>query len=170
MGIGFFYFTTQLMQDGLGFSPVQAGLGFLPMTVVNFVVALGVPKVAKGFSNASLLSAGIAVTLVGMVWLSRIDTGDPYLLAVGLPMLLIGAGGQGLAFGPLTTAGVAGVAPGDAAAAATRHAAIAITGSSVFLALALATALAVIVPARRTPNDAGDDRYSQSLSGRAADR
>ncbi len=28
--IGFFYFTTQFMQDGLGFTPLQAGLGFLP--------------------------------------------------------------------------------------------------------------------------------------------
>ena len=27
--IGFFYFTTQLMQDGFGFTPLQAGLGFL---------------------------------------------------------------------------------------------------------------------------------------------
>ena len=28
--IGFFYFTTQYLQDVLGFSPLQAGLGFLP--------------------------------------------------------------------------------------------------------------------------------------------
>ena len=33
--IGFFFFTTQLMQDALGFTPLQAGLGFLPMSLVN---------------------------------------------------------------------------------------------------------------------------------------
>ena len=42
--IGFFYFTTQLMQDGLGFTPLQAGLGFLPMSLVNFAVAMMIPR------------------------------------------------------------------------------------------------------------------------------
>ncbi len=43
-----------------------------------------------------------------MAWLSRVGVGDAYLTAVALPMVLIGAG-QGLAFAPLTTAGIAGV-------------------------------------------------------------
>lgn len=34
-----FFFTTQLMQDVFGFTAFQAGLGFLPMTAVNFAVA-----------------------------------------------------------------------------------------------------------------------------------
>ncbi|WP_252189793.1 MULTISPECIES: MFS transporter [unclassified Rhodococcus (in: high G+C Gram-positive bacteria)] len=179
--IGFFYFTTQFMQDGLGFSPVQAGLGFLPMTLVNFVVALAVPRLSIQVSNGALLAAGIAVTLVGMLWLSRIGVGETYLVAVGLPMVLIGAG-QGLAFGPLTNAGIAGVDPAAAGAASglvntahqlgmalglgilvaisadsgagldnlsavTRHVGVALTGSSVLLALALVVAAAVIVPA-----------------------
>ena len=45
--IGFFFFTTQLMQDGLGFTPLQAGLGFLPMTLVNFAVALAIPRLGR---------------------------------------------------------------------------------------------------------------------------
>lgn len=114
--IGFFFFTTQLMQDALGFSPLQAGLGFLPMSLVNFAVALAIPRLGARISNAVLLAGGTVVTLLGMVWLSRAGVADAYLTSVALPMVLVGAG-QGLAFAPLTNAGIAGVAPADAGGA-----------------------------------------------------
>jgi EmrB/QacA subfamily drug resistance transporter len=114
--IGFFFFTTQFMQDALGFTPLQAGLGFLPMSLVNFAVALVIPRLRARFSDAVLLAGGTVVTLAGMVWLSRAGLGDAYLATVALPMVLVGAG-QGLAFAPLTSAGIAGVAPRDAGAA-----------------------------------------------------
>ncbi|MEU6644061.1 MFS transporter [Saccharomonospora sp. NPDC046836] len=114
--IGFFYFTTQYLQDSLGFSPLEAGLGFLPMTVVNFAVAMMIPRLGARLPGAVLLSAGVTLTLAGMAWLSRLDAGDTYLAAVALPMLLIGAG-QGLAFAPLTNSGIARVAAEDAGAA-----------------------------------------------------
>jgi predicted MFS family arabinose efflux permease len=114
--IGFFFFTTQYLQDALGFTPLEAGLGFLPMTLVNFVVALANPRLGARVPNGVLLAGGTAVTLAGMAWLSRAGIGDAYLSSVALPMVLIGAG-QGLAFAPLTNAGIAGVAPADAGAA-----------------------------------------------------
>ncbi|MFC8529280.1 MFS transporter [Nocardia sp. NPDC057227] len=114
--IGFFYFTTQLLQDGFGFTPLQAGLGFLPMTLVNFAVALAAPRIGARIPNAVVLVAGIALTLAGMVWLSRAGADGSYLTAVGLPMLLVGAG-QGLAFAPLTSSGIARVDAEDAGAA-----------------------------------------------------
>ena len=33
---GMFYFLTQFLQDVLGFSPIRAGLAFLPMTAAMF--------------------------------------------------------------------------------------------------------------------------------------
>jgi EmrB/QacA subfamily drug resistance transporter len=114
--IGFFYFTTQYLQDALGFSPLQAGLGFLPMTVVNFAVAITIPRLAARVPGAVLLLAGVAAAFAGMVWLSRLDPGSTYLGSVALPMLLIGAG-QGLAFAPLTNSGIARVPTQDAGAA-----------------------------------------------------
>lgn len=114
--IGFFYFTTQYLQDGLGFTPLQAGLGFLPMTMVNFVVAMLIPRLSARISTAVLIAVGTALTLAGMIWLSRVGLDGTYLLAVALPMVLVGAG-QGLAFAPLTNAGISGVAPQDAGAA-----------------------------------------------------
>ena len=114
--IGFFFFTTQYLQGVLGYSALQAGVAFFPMTVVNFVVAMAIPRLTRRVGNAALLAAGVLTTLVGMVWLSRVDAGSAYLTAVALPMVLIGAG-QGLAFAPLTAAGIGGVDPADAGAA-----------------------------------------------------
>ncbi|TCL77869.1 MULTISPECIES: MFS transporter [unclassified Rathayibacter] len=114
--IGFFYFTTQYLQGALGFSPLQAGLAFLPMTLVNFAVALLIPRLSDRIGNTVLLVAGIVLTLAGMLWLTRITPDSGYLAAVAAPMLFIGAG-QGLAFAPMTTFGIAGTTAEDVGAA-----------------------------------------------------
>ncbi|TDD44213.1 hypothetical protein [Saccharopolyspora elongata] len=62
----------------------------------NFAVAMTIPRLAARLHSAMLLLAGVALTLAGMAWLSRLDPGVGYLGSVALPMLLIGAG-QGLA-------------------------------------------------------------------------
>lgn len=114
--ISYFLFLSQFLQGVWGFTPLQAGLAFLPMTVVNFAVAVLVPRLTGALGNARLLAVGVAVTTVGMAWLSRLSPDASYLTAVALPLILVGAG-QGLAFGPLTAAGIAGVEPRDAGAA-----------------------------------------------------
>ncbi|TCM37891.1 MFS transporter [Kribbella sp. VKM Ac-2568] len=114
--IGFFYFSTQFMQGVLGFSAFQAGIAFFPMTVVNFAVALTIPRLAARFSQALPLATGVLLTLLGMVWLSRVQVASSYWEAVALPMVLIGAG-QGLAFAPMTSAGIVDVPAEDAGAA-----------------------------------------------------
>lgn len=114
--IGFFFFTTQYLQGVLGFSPLQAGLGFLPMTVVNFAVALLIPAIVRRTGTTAPLLVGLAVTLIGMLWLSAITPDSSYLAAVALPMIAIGAG-QGLVFAPLTSAGIHGAKSEDSGAA-----------------------------------------------------
>ncbi len=104
--VGFFFFSTQIMQRMDGFSAFQAGLGFLPMTLVNFAVAMTVPRLVIRIGGPRLLLLGIGVTFVGMLWLSRVDTGSGYALGIALPMVLIGAG-QGFCFGPMTATGIA---------------------------------------------------------------
>jgi predicted MFS family arabinose efflux permease len=114
--IGFFFFVTQLLQGVWGFTPFQAGLAFLPMSAVNFVIAVLVTRLVTRFGSTSVLAAGVALTLAGMAWLSRVGADGSYLTAVALPMVLIGIG-QGLAFAPMTTAGLAGDDAHDAGAA-----------------------------------------------------
>jgi predicted MFS family arabinose efflux permease len=114
--IGFFFFTTQYLQTVLNYSPSLTGMGFLPMTLMNFAVALQVPRLTRRFGNARLLAFGLLVCLIGMAWLSRVSAHSAYLTAVALPMVLIGAG-QGMTLSPLTAAGIAGVPAQDAGAA-----------------------------------------------------
>jgi EmrB/QacA subfamily drug resistance transporter len=160
--IGFFFFTTQYLQDALGFTPLQAGLGFLPMTLVNFVVAMAIPRLAARVSNALLLAGGTAVTLVGMFWLSRAGVDDTYLGAVALPMMLVGAG-QGLAFAPLTNAGIARVAPSDAGAAS------GLVNTAHQLGMALGLAVLAAVAAHAGPGLDGPAavaaRFGAALTG-----
>jgi hypothetical protein len=84
------------------------------MTIVAFAVAIGVPKLRVG--NARLVACGLAITAIGMAWLSGISVDTSYLTGIALPMIVIGIG-QGAALSPLTAAGIAGIAPEDAGAA-----------------------------------------------------
>ncbi|MET3922207.1 MFS transporter [Arthrobacter sp. UYEF20] len=114
--IGFFFFTTQFLQEVLGFDPLQAGIGFLPMTAVNFAVAMSIPPLLRRIPGSAALLAGILITLAGMFWLSRAGADSSYWTGVALPMALIGAG-QGFAFAPLTSFGIVGAPAADAGAA-----------------------------------------------------
>lgn len=114
--VGFWFYTTQYLQGVLGMRPLQAGIAFLPMTLVNFAVALAVSRLTHRHGNARVLAAGLTVMVLGMAWLAQVGPDTPYLFGVALPMALIGAG-QGAALGPLTVAGVAGVPAEDAGAA-----------------------------------------------------
>lgn len=114
--VGYFFFASRYMQEALGFTPLEAGIGYLPMTLVNFGVALTVPRLTERVGNERLLAIGLAITAVGMMLLGRITVDSTYLTGVAFPLVMIGVG-QGLALSPLTVAGVAGVADEDAGAA-----------------------------------------------------
>ena len=111
-----FFFLTQYFQGVSGFGPLEAGAAFLPMTLLVFTMVQVVPRIAPRVGNTRLLTGGLLLALVGMVWLSRIGDGTPYFPQIALPLLLLGIG-MGAALTPLTSAGIAGVAPEDAGAA-----------------------------------------------------
>jgi len=113
---GMFYFLTQFVQEELGFSPLRAGLSFLPMTGALFAVSRFSPRLMGRFGGKALMVAGLIPAVVGMAWLSRISPSSDYLSGVLGPMLLLGAG-MGVAFVPLTMASLAGVRPQGSGAA-----------------------------------------------------
>lgn len=142
--IAFFFFTTQFLQEVLGFDPLQAGMGFLPMTAVNFAVAMSIPRLVNRMPGSIPLVAGILITLAGMFWLSRVGVDSSYLTGVAFPMVLIGAG-QGLAFAPLTSFGIVGAPAADAGAASALVNTFHQVGTC--LGLGIAVAAAATVPA-----------------------
>jgi EmrB/QacA subfamily drug resistance transporter len=113
---GMFFFVTQFVQGDLGFSPLRAGLAFLPTTLVMFVTVQFVPRLLARLGELRLLGSGIALALVGMIWLSQLSESSHYFPALAVPMALLGIG-MGTALAPLTALGIRGVAPEDAGAA-----------------------------------------------------
>jgi MFS family permease len=113
---GMFFFLTQFVQDILGFSPLRAGIAFLPMTVGLFAVSRAAPRLLARFSPKALMLAGMLPVIGGMAWLSMVSQSTSYLSGVLGPMLLFGTG-MGVVFVPLTIASLAGVRPEDSGAA-----------------------------------------------------
>ena len=131
---GMFFFLTQFVQDILGFSPLRAGISFLPMTAALFGVSRLSPRLVSRFRPWTLMVAGMLPVVAGMAWLSRIAPGTGYLAGVLGPMVLIGAG-MGVVFVPLTMASLAGVRPSDSGAASSMVNVMQQVGGSLGLAV-----------------------------------
>ncbi len=114
--VGFFFFTTQLLQGVLGYSPMRAGFAFLPMTIPTLAAAAAVPVLTRRLGNAGLMSLSFVLALVGMLWLGQAGPHADFASDIAMPMVLIGLGNGG-ALGPLSIAGVAGVEARDHGAA-----------------------------------------------------
>ncbi|WP_413627919.1 MFS transporter [Fructilactobacillus vespulae] len=112
--MAFWFFTPQMLQEYLKFSPFGAGIAFLPLTIVTFIFSLQVPKLTKKIGNEKLLLLGITITVIGMALM--IFYKDGFWLEIGVPMMIVGIG-QGLAFAPLTAAGIFDVSDDNAGAA-----------------------------------------------------
>ncbi|MFD1548631.1 MFS transporter [Levilactobacillus fuyuanensis] len=114
--MGFWFITPQLMQNQLGFSALMAGVAFFPLTIVNFIVALQVARLTAKWGNGGLLVIGIALTAIGMIWMSRFTPAVGYWWGIAAPMVIVGIG-QGFSLSPFTAAGVAHTRGTDAGAA-----------------------------------------------------
>ena len=143
--MGMFFFLTLFLQDVLGFSPLRAGVAFLPMTVLLFAVSRLTPRLMPVVGPKRLMLAGMIPVLIGMAWLSRVSPATGYWTGVFPPMVLLG-GGMGVVFVPLTTASLAGVRPEDSGAASSMVNVMQQLGAS----LGLAVLVAVYGTARRS--------------------
>jgi EmrB/QacA subfamily drug resistance transporter len=102
-----FFFLTQFIQNIMGFSPLEAGVGFLPLTVMIGGSAIGTSRLVGRVGTRLPSTLGPLLMAGGLFWLSRI-TADTGYVGVLAPMLLVGLG-MGQTFVPLTLAAVSGV-------------------------------------------------------------
>ena len=105
--VSFFFFMTQYLQGVLGFTPLEAGLAFLPLTAAAFASAAATSRLTRRLGNENLAIAGCAAMLVGTALMSRVSVTTGYALGIGLPMVVFGIG-QGLGLSALTTGGTKG--------------------------------------------------------------
>jgi predicted MFS family arabinose efflux permease len=113
---GVFFFLTQFLQKVMGFSPLRAGVAFLPLTAALFGMSRTAPRLMPRLGAKPLMIAGMVPAIISLAWLSRVSPATGYWSGVFGPMMLLGIG-MGLVFVPLTTASLAGVAPADSGAA-----------------------------------------------------
>jgi hypothetical protein len=105
-----FFFITLYMQQVLHYSPIHAGLSYLPLAVTIIAAAgLGGPLVTR-FGFKPILAAGWATLAGGLIWFSHIAVHGGFLTDILGPSLLAAAG-LGLGFVTSTVAAVAGVRP-----------------------------------------------------------
>ncbi|CCQ14813.1 putative drug resistance efflux protein [Rhodococcus sp. AW25M09] len=133
-------FLTYQMQQLLQRSPLQAAVGFLPLTTALVVIGVAVtPRLMRRYPPHLVAAAGAAVAAVGLLALAVASDSSSYLVAVALPSILIGTGG-GLLNTPLATAVTSGVARRDAGAASGLMNTCKQFGGAIGLAVLTATA------------------------------
>jgi EmrB/QacA subfamily drug resistance transporter len=149
---GMWFFVSLYLQQVLGYSPLTAGLAFLPMTLTIIVGSMVASRMTRRYGVKPLLVAGMTLQAVGLLLFSGVSPDGSYLSDVLLPSLLVAAG-IGTAFVPVTIAAVAGVSAGEAGLAS----GLVNTSRQMGGALGLAI-LATVATARTDALEAGGSR------------
>jgi EmrB/QacA subfamily drug resistance transporter len=103
-----FFFISLYMQQVLGYSPIHAGLSYLPLAL-TIVVAAGLGgQLVTRYGFKPVLAAGMLLVALGLVWFSRVSVDGGFLGDI-LGASLLAALGLGFAFVTSTIAAVSGV-------------------------------------------------------------
>src|SRR6188768_3275744 len=99
---GVFFFVSLYMQNVLGYSAVETGAAFLPMTVLIVLVAPIAGKTSDRLGSRGLMTAGMLLLAVQLVLFSRLGADASYWNL--LPALMIGGVGMALTMTPSAAA------------------------------------------------------------------
>ncbi len=104
-----FLFLTYYLQQTKGFTPIQTGLAFLPMTaaIVATSTTVNIRLLAK-VGPRPLMTLGMVLGALAMVWLAQLEAGSSYAGHV-LPSLLVMGVGMGSIFAPAFASATFGV-------------------------------------------------------------
>lgn len=102
------YFLSLYMQEVLGYSPLKAGLAFVPQTLAIVVGAQISSRLVSKIGPRPLIIFGPLLTVLGLFLLAGITPHSSYLGTLFLPSILITLG-MGLCFTPLAVAATGGV-------------------------------------------------------------
>ena len=127
-----FLYLTLYIQDDLGYSPLAAGLRFLPITLLSFFVAPIAGKLTVKVDSRYMLGSGLVLVGVGQLLMATThpDSGLTQLL----PGFIVGGAGIGMVNPVLASAAVAVVPP--------RRSGMASGANSTFRQVGIATGIA----------------------------
>ncbi|CAN5221125.1 DHA2 family efflux MFS transporter permease subunit [soil metagenome] len=107
------FFNTLYMQRVLGYSPLQAGLAFLPFTAGIIVGAWLSQTLVPKVGARELPLIGMTMAIVGMLLFMRLQPGGSYVTDL-LPGIILASIGMGLVFVPITLIATSGIPDSDA--------------------------------------------------------
>jgi EmrB/QacA subfamily drug resistance transporter len=105
---GTFFYVSLYMQQVLGYSPVQTGASFLPLTLLIIVIAPRAGALTDKVGSRWLVGFGMTLLAVMLFYYSQLGANESFWKI--LPGLLIGGIGMGLTMTPLTAAAMSAVA------------------------------------------------------------
>ncbi|HEX6026241.1 MAG TPA: MFS transporter [Solirubrobacter sp.] len=109
-----FFFASLYVQRILGFSPIEAGLAFLPVTAGILIGSVTAQAGVKRFGALANTLVGMVIAAAGLFLLAGVPVADGSYLTDLLPGLVLMAFGMGNTFVPITLIATTGVQPGDA--------------------------------------------------------
>jgi EmrB/QacA subfamily drug resistance transporter len=99
---GVFFFVSLYMQNILGYSPVQTGAAFLPLTVLIILVAPIAGRTSDRIGSRGLMTAGMILVATQLILFSRLAIDSTFWNL--LPGLLVGGVGMALTMTPSAAA------------------------------------------------------------------
>ena len=105
------FFLVVFLQQVAGYTPLQAGLALLPITLVMFTLSRRAGALADRLGPRLFMSAGPALAGIGLLLLTRVDAHPDYLTTI-LPGVLVFALGLAATVAPLTATVLGSVEPG----------------------------------------------------------
>ncbi|HTF07295.1 MAG TPA: DHA2 family efflux MFS transporter permease subunit [Asanoa sp.] len=131
---GMFLLLSYYFQQVKGWSPVMAGLAFMPMAVAQAIGATQIgARLAYRIAPRPIMVGGYLVTAVGLVLLALLDAGSGFL-EIAIAEAVVGLG-IGTAFMPAMSIATHGVAPRDAGVASALISSAQQVGGSIGTAL-----------------------------------
>jgi EmrB/QacA subfamily drug resistance transporter len=103
-----FLYLTLYIQDVLGFSPLQAGLRFLPVTLLSFAVAPVAGKLSVRIPVRLLLGSGLVLAGIGLLAMTTVSADSGWTTLI--PGFVLGGAGIGMINPPLASTAI-GVVP-----------------------------------------------------------
>ena len=99
---GVFFFLSLYMQNVLGYSAVQTGAAFLPMTILIILIAPIAGRASDRFGSRGLMTAGMVLISVQLLYFSRLGVDASFWDL--LPAFLVGGVGMALTMTPSAAA------------------------------------------------------------------
>ncbi|GAA4866866.1 MFS transporter [Kitasatospora terrestris] len=113
---GIFFYVTLFVQRVLGYSPLKAGVAFLPISVAIIIAAQLASVFQARLGPKPFMAGGAVLVTAGLAWLTQTSADSSYVAGVLGPTVTFGFG-MGLIFVPVMLIAVAGVADNETGAA-----------------------------------------------------